>query len=288
MWDIILDTVLDCLKLIPFLFLTYLMMEYLENKAAGKMQAAVRKAGKLGPLLGGILGVVPQCGFSAAATSLYAGRVITLGTLLAIYLSTSDEMLPILISENSIGTMTIVKILLLKMLIGMVAGFLVDLILRKMHPGIHEEEEHIHEICEHDHCHCGGSHSIVRSALIHTIKITGFILLVTFALNLLLHVWGEENLKNLILNRPFIGELIAGIVGLIPNCAASVVLTQLYVEGAMSFAACMSGLLVGAGVGILVLFKTNRNVKENLKIVGLLYGIGVVAGLLLEFLPLGL
>lgn len=286
MWDIILDTILDSIKLIPFLFLTYLLMEYLENKAAGKMQAVVRKAGRLGPLFGGILGVVPQCGFSAAATSLYAGRVITLGTLLAIYLSTSDEMLPILISENSIGTMTIVKILLLKMLIGMVAGFLVDLILRKMHPGI-KEEEHIHEICEHDHCHCGGNHGIMVSALIHTVKITGFILLVTFALNLILHLWGEQNLKNLILNRPLIGELIAGIVGLIPNCAASVVLTQLYVEGAMSFAACMSGLLTGAGVGILVLFKTNRNVKENLKIVVLLYGIGVVAGLLLELLPAG-
>lgn len=287
MWDVILDTVLDTVKLIPFLFLTYLAMEYLENKAAGKMQAAVKKAGRLGPLFGGILGAVPQCGFSAAATSLYAGRVITLGTLIAIYLSTSDEMLPILISENSIGTLTILKILALKMVIGMVAGFLVDLFIRRQHHGVAEEEEHIHDLCEHDHCHCGKSSSIVGSAFIHTIKITGFIFLVTFLLNTVLHVWGEENLRGLFLNKPIIGELIAGLVGLIPNCAASVVLTQLYVEGVLSFAACMSGLLVGAGVGILVLFRTNRNVGENIKITVLLYGIGVVAGILLELVPAG-
>ena len=289
MWDVILDTVIDSVKLIPFLFLTYYVMEYLENKAADKMQNTVKKAGKLGPLFGGILGAVPQCGFSAAATSLYAGRVITLGTLIAIYLSTSDEMLPILISEKSIGTLTIIKILALKMVIGMIAGFLIDFFMHKSHHGAEEdkEEEHIHELCEHDQCHCGKSSSIVGSAFIHTIKITGFILLVTFILNTVLHVWGEENLRSLFLNKPVIGELIAGVVGLIPNCAASVVLTQLYVEGVMNFAACMSGLLVGAGVGVLVLFRTNRNVKENIKIVALLYGIGVAAGLLLELVPAG-
>ena len=261
MWDVILDTVIDSVKLIPFLFLTYLVMEYLENKAADKMQNAVKKAGKLGPLFGGILGAV---------------------------LSTSDEMLPILISEKSIGTLTIIKILILKMVIGMIAGFLIDFFIRKSHHGAGEDkEEHIHELCEHDHCHCGKSSSIVGSAFIHTIKITGFILLVTFILNTVLHMWGEENLRGLFLNKPVIGELIAGVVGLIPNCAASVVLTQLYVEDVLSFAACMSGLLVGAGVGILVLFRTNRNVKENIKIVALLYGIGVIAGLLLELVPAG-
>ena len=197
-------------------------------------------------------------------------------------------MLPILISEKSIGTLTIIKILALKMVIGMIAGFLIDFFMRKSHHGAGEDkEEHIHELCEHDHCHCGKSSSIVGSAFIHTIKITGFILLVTFILNTALHMWGEENLRGLFLNKPVIGELIAGVVGLIPNCAASVVLTQLYVEGVLSFAACMSGLLVGAGVGVLVLFRTNRNVKENIKIVALLYGIGVVAGLLLELVPAG-
>ena len=170
MWDVILDTVIDSVKLIPFLFLTYFVMEYLENKAADKMQNAVKKAGKLGPLFGGILGAVPQCGFSAAATSLYAGRVITLGTLIAIYLSTSDEMLPILISEKSIGTLTIIKILALKMVIGMIAGFLIDFFMRKSRRGAGEDkEEHIHELCEHDHCHCGKSSSIVGSAFIHKI-----------------------------------------------------------------------------------------------------------------------
>ncbi|HKM33231.1 MAG TPA: putative manganese transporter [Lachnospiraceae bacterium] len=280
MFDVILDTVIDCLKLLPFLFLTYLVMEYLEHKTAGKVQRVIQKGGHLGPLFGGVLGVVPQCGFSAAASNLYAGRVITLGTLIAIYLSTSDEMLPILISEaDKVGVGGILKILALKAVIGIIAGFIIDLLIRTKE----DHGNHIHEICEHDHCHCAGS-GIFKSALIHTGQIAGFILLVSFALNVILYFLGGDALKSLLLNKPVIGVLLAGLVGLIPNCAASVVLTQLYVEGAMSFAACMSGLLVGAGIGLLVLFRANRNKKENIMIVVLLYIIGVCAGLLMELL----
>lgn len=287
MSEVILDTIIDSVKLIPFLFLTYLAMEYLEHKTAGKAQDVIRRGGRLGPFFGGLLGAVPQCGFSAAASNLYAGRVITLGTLIAIYLSTSDEMLPILISEaDTVGVGAILKILGLKALIGIVAGFLVDLAVR---PGANENgHDRIHEMCEHDHCHCGEGGGILKSALIHTGQITLFLLLVSFALNLLLFFLGEDALKTLVLNRPIIGELLAGLVGLIPNCAASVILTQLYLEGAMSFAACMSGLLVGAGVGILVLFRANRNKKENIKIVLLLYGIGVAAGILMELFHLSI
>lgn len=281
MLDVILDTLIDCAKLLPFLFLTYLVMEYLEHKTSGRLQETMKKGGRLGPLFGGVLGAVPQCGFSAAASNLYAGRVITLGTLMAIYLSTSDEMLPILISEaDTIGVMPILKILALKAGIGIVAGFLIDLF---VHPK-KDEHDHIHEMCEHDHCHCGEGGGVFRSALIHTAQITLFILLVSFVLNTVLFFLGEDALKNLILNKPVVGEMLAGLVGLIPNCAASVVLTQLYLEGAMSFAACMSGLLVGAGVGILVLFRANRDKKENIKIVLLLYIIGVTAGMLLDIL----
>ncbi len=269
-------TLIDSLKLIPFLFLTYMVMEYLEHMTGDKTQKIVKKAGKWGPLFGGILGAAPQCGFSAAASNLYAGRVITLGTLIAIYLSTSDEMLPILISEKAPVSL-IGKILLAKVLIGAAAGFLIDVFL----PG-KEEHEHIHDLCEQEHCHC--EKGIIRSAISHTLQITLFIILITFALNLVLEFVGEDALANLILNRPVLGPVLAGVVGLIPNCASSVVLTQLYLQGALGLGSMMAGLLVGAGVGLLVLFRVNHDKKENLKILGLLYLIGVMSGIVIEFI----
>lgn len=272
-------TVLDTVKLIPFLFLTYLVMEYLEHKTGDKTRKIVQKAGKWGPLIGGVAGAVPQCGFSAAASGLYAGRVITLGTLLAIYLSTSDEMLPILISEQAPMSL-IVKLLVAKVLIGAVAGFVIDFFLR----GKEEEEHdhhHIHEICEHEHCNC--EKGIFRSAVSHTLQITFFILLITLILNGVLEFVGEDALANLILNRPVLGPVLAGVVGLIPNCASSVVITQLYLKGALGVGSMMAGLLVNAGLGLLVLFRVNHDKKENLKILGLLYVIGVVAGIVIEF-----
>lgn len=284
-----LHTMEHSLPLLPFLFLTYLAMEYLEHKTADKTKAVIEKGGRLGPVFGGLLGAVPQCGFSAAASGLYAGRVITLGTLIAIYLSTSDEMLPILLAEvNTIGVTPILKILAVKVIIGMVAGFCVDFLFCKKEKEHHHDHSHghshIHEMCEHEHCHCGEGKSIWKSALVHTVKIALFLILITFALNLVLEFLGDDVLENFLLNKPVIGQLLAGLVGLIPNCASSVVLTRLYLEGAMSFAACISGLLVGAGIGILVLFRVNKDKKENIKIVLLLYAIGVAAGLLMELI----
>lgn len=277
MLDVILDAVIDTVKLIPFLFLTYLAMEYLEHKTGSKAQRLVQRAGRFGSVIGGLLGVVPQCGFSAAASGLYTGRVITLGTLFAIYLSTSDEMLPILISEQApIGL--IGKILFAKAAIGIFAGMLIDFVLRKK--GV-EEHEHIHEICEHDHCHCEEGAGVFRSALTHTLQISIFILVVTFGLNLILHFVGEDALANLVLNRRILGPALAGLIGLIPNCAGSVAITQLYLEGAMSIGSAMAGLLTGSGVGLLILFRMNPDKKENLKILALLYGIGVLAGILI-------
>lgn len=276
MIDVILDTLLDVVKLLPFLFLTYLAMEYLEHKTGDKAELLVKKAGRFGPVIGGVLGIVPQCGFSAAASNLYAGRVISLGTLMAIYLSTSDEMLPILISEQ-VSFWLIVKILLAKAVIGMVAGLIIDFLLRKK--GL-EQHEHIHDICEHEHCHC--EKGIFRSALSHTAQITFFILIITFALNLILYFVGEDALANLILSKPVVGPLLASLVGLIPNCAGSVVITQLYLEKVIGIGSAMAGLLTGSGVGLLVLFRVNHNRKENLRILGLLYGIGVLAGIVIE------
>lgn len=277
--EVISDTFLDVIKLLPFLFLTYLAMEYLEHRAGEKTEALMRKAGHLGPVIGGALGVVPQCGFSAAASNLYAGRVITLGTLLAVYLSTSDEMLPVLISEHApVGS--IAGILLAKAGIGITAGQLIDLLLKKKGGHDHAHGSHIHEICEHEHCRC--EKGIFRSALSHTVRIALFILLITFLLNLLLFFAGEEALANVILNRPVAGTLLAGLVGLIPNCAGSVVITQLYLEGIIGIGSAMAGLLTGSGVGLLVLFRVNHHKKENIRILGLLYGIGVLAGIVIE------
>ena len=269
-------SLLDTLKLVPFLFLTYLFMEFVEHKTSDKVKRIVHKSGKAGPLIGGILGAIPQCGFSASAASLYAGRVVSLGTLIAIFLSTSDEMLPILISEAA-DINIILQILGLKVVIGMIAGFLIDFVMHfKKRP---EEEFKIHDMCEHGHCHC--EKSIWKSALKHTLQIVLFILIVNLVLNFVIEFVGEDSLKNLFFTKPIIGELIAGLVGLIPNCASSVVITQLFLEGVISFGAMMSGLLVGSGVGILVLFKVNESVKDNIKIVALLYAIGVGCGILL-------
>lgn len=280
MLDIILDTLLDCVKLLPFLFLTYLAMELLEHKAGKRMQDTIQKSGKCGPFIGSILGAFPQCGFSAAASNLYAGRIITIGTLISIYLSTSDEMLPILISEH-VGAAMICKILGTKILIGMIAGFLVDIIAGILFKKKNEEMQ-IEHLCENHHCNC--EEGIVKSTLHHTVEIFIYLLLITFALNLLIAFIGESFLESLLLNRPFVGEVIAGLVGLIPNCAASVIITQLYLKGILSAGAMMAGLLVGAGIGILVLLRVNDKPIENIRIVALLYVMGVVAGIIVELL----
>lgn len=276
MIDVCLDAVLDTLKLLPFLFLTYLVMEYLEHKTGEKTERMIRKAGYFGPFIGSLLGAFPQCGFSAAASNLYAGRVITLGSLFAIYLSTSDEMLPILISEKA-PVKTIGLILLGKILTGMIVGAAVDAIVGKFGK---QEHEHIHEICEHDHCHC--EEGILKSALHHTVQIAFYIFLIGLALNTLLHFVGEDVLGSIILNRPILGPVLASLVGLIPNCAGSVVITQLYLTNVISTGAAFAGLLTGSGVGLLILFRVNHDRKENFRILALLYGIGVVVGILLE------
>lgn len=288
MLHIIEHSLLDTVKLVPFLFLTYLAMEYLEHKAGEKTTDMVRKAGKWGPLIGGVAGVVPQCGFSAAASNLYAGRVISLGTLIAIYLSTSDEMLPIMISERAPMNL-IVQVLAMKAVIGILAGLVIDWVLRgheEHHHEAHEhnhEEHHIHEICEHDHCNCEED-GVFLSAVKHTLQITLFVLLITFALNFVLHSGGEDILASLLLDKPVLGPVIAAIVGLIPNCASSVVITQLFLGGVIGMGSMMAGLLVNAGVGLVVLFRVNHHKGENLKIAGLLYIIGVVVGIALELL----
>lgn len=279
MIDVIKDTLFDSIKLLPFLFLAYLLMEYLEHKTGNKTKDIVKKSGKLGPLWGGIIGIFPQCGFSAAAANLYAGKIITMGTLIAVFLSTSDEMLPILISETMPAS-TILTILGIKLVIGVLAGFIIDFVARKLHK--EKEETKIEEICEHEHCHC--EKNIALSALKHTLNIFLFIFIITLVINGIIEIIGQENLANIVSKNIILGPIVAGIIGLIPNCASSVVLTELFVENVISMPILISGLCVNAGVGLLVLFKTNENKKENLKIIGLLYAIGVISGLILEII----
>ena len=247
--DALTDTFIDGIKILPFLFVTYVLMEYIEHKAGSKAERFVKKSGRLGPVVGSILGVVPQCGFSAAAANFYAGRIITLGTLISIFLSTSDEMLPILISEK-VSPVLIFQILGMKIVIGMIAGFVIDLILHRK--GKEESEMRIEHMCDHEHCHCD-EQNIFKSALVHTLQIFAFIVVISFALNILIAIVGEDKLGSFMTSVPALGILLSGLIGLIPNCAASVVITQLYLQNIISAGALMSGLLVNAGVGLLLI-----------------------------------
>lgn len=286
MLDVIKDTLIDGIKLLPFLFITYLLMEYIEHKMGKKSKELIKKSDKLGPFLGAFLGVFPQCGFSVSATNLYSARLITLGTLIAVYLSTSDEMLPIFISE-SVDFTIVLKILFVKLLIGMFAGFFIDffvrLIMKNKSKNFQKNEEDIKEFCEEEHCHCNES-GIFKSALKHTINIFFFIVLVTFIINIIVYFIGEDNISKILLNKPMLGPIVSAFIGLIPNCAASVILTNMYLENVISVSSLISGLLTGAGVGLAVLFKTNKDVKNDIKVVILLYLIGVIAGIVLELI----
>ena len=274
---------IDTLKLVLFLFLTYLLMEFIEHKASDKVKCAMTRAGSCGPLIGGVFGAVPQCGFSAAAANLYTGRVITLGTLIAVFLSTSDEMLPILVA----GNMKIGKVLLIiayKCAVGIVMGFTVDLVMKALKMG--KEDINIDEICDNDDCHC--ENGIVSSAIHHTLSVSFFVFAVTVCVNALVFFVGDEALSGTLFTLPVISHVLSALVGLIPNCASSVALTRLAMSGVISAGSMMSGLFAGAGVGILILFKMNRRPKENAVILALLVLIGTVFGLFADLVGISL
>ena len=278
----IIDTIKDTLTLIPFLFLTYVAMEWLERKTEEQSVDLLARIGKFGHVAGAGIGLIPQCGFSAAAASLYSGGVITAGTLIAVFLSTSDEMLPIFLS-SSVGAAAIGKILAAKFLIALVSGIAVDLIARLVHH--RSETKHIHDLCEREHCGCEDEEGgILHSALIHTLKITGFIFVISLALSLLIAFIGEDAMASLLTGAPVAGTIVTAVIGLIPNCAASVVIAEMYLEGLLTCGQLMSGLLVGAGVGLLVLVRTNNKTKENAKVIGTLLLLGIAWGILIDIL----
>lgn len=274
MVDIILDTLIDGIKLLPFLFIVFFVLEYIEHKVSKKNKKIIENSGKYGPFIGAILGMFPQCGFSVAATNLFSARVITFGTLIAIYLSTSDEMLPILLS-NGLPLTFILKIILIKVIIGMIAGFIIDYLLKNK-----ISLKSIHDICEEEHCDC--KHSLIKSTIKHTLNIFSFIIITSFILNTLIFLIGEDNLGKLLLKGNIFAPLLASLIGLIPNCASSILLSELYLSSTISFGSMMAGLLTGSGVALLVLFKTNKNVKENIFILGSIYFIGSIVGLIIN------
>lgn len=357
--DILLDAGKDTLSLAPFLLVTYLALETLEHVAGDRVNGAIKRAGAAGPVAGSLLGIVPQCGFSAMAATLYAGRVVTLGTLVAVFLSTSDEMLPLLLAEQ-VPVQTMAMLLASKALIALVTGFIVDAAIRglrrnaRAHAAIrrtvlgtaanpahvncaHDDHtggdiidevaeagvsaDHIHELCERDHCGCdddedererdhghshdhghagehehhhghghdhGHSHegapvlSIIRSAISHTVQVSVFIFLVTLILVAVLETFGESAIEQFLRGNETLAVLGSALVGLIPNCSASVVITQLYLEGALQLAPMLAGTLISAGVGYLVLFRTNRSARENVLFLVMMYVIGAGWGLILS------
>lgn len=351
--DILLDAGKDTLSLVPFLLVTYLALETLEHVAGDRVNGVIKRAGAAGPVVGSLLGIVPQCGFSAMAATLYAGRVVTLGTLVAVFLSTSDEMLPLLLAEQ-VPVQTMAMLLASKALIALVTGFVVDAAIRglrrnaRAHAAIrrnvlgttanpahvncaHDDHtggdiidevaeagvsaDHIHELCERDHCGCdddegehghahghdhvdehghhhdhGHSHShegapvlsIIRSAISHTVQVSVFIFLVTLILVAVLETFGESAIKQFLRGNETLAVLGSALVGLIPNCSASVVITQLYLEGALQLAPMLAGTLISAGVGYLVLFRTNRSARENALFLVMMYVIGAGWGLVLS------
>lgn len=279
MKDCLLDGLFDTLKLLPYLLVTFLLLEFIEHKLSKKNQKVLTNNKKYGPFFGGLLGGVPQCGFSSMAASLFSARVITMGTLIAVFLSTSDEMLPILISEKA-SVFLILKIIAFKIIVGMLVGFIFDLIYQKKH---NYENDKIADICEHDHCGCEHD-GIILSAVKHTLIIGLFILIANLIINLIIFKIGEDNMSNLLLHNNGISYFLSSMIGLIPNCAGSVIITELYVSKLISVGVMLSGLLTGSGLGILLLFKTNKNLKENLLILSIIYFVGVIFGVIIDII----
>ncbi|MBR1828024.1 MAG: arsenic efflux protein [Atopobiaceae bacterium] len=318
--DVLIDGVKDTAQLVPFLFLTYLAMEALEHGTAGRAEAIISRADKSGPIVGALLGALPQCGFSAMAATLYAGRVVTAGTLVAVLLSTSDEMVPVFVAHQEPAS-RLLAVIAFKVVVGMIVGILVDVVLRALHRA-GDGHPHIRELCERAHCHCedvppaddaahdhdhahthdhdhehghghhhGHDHDghprwwhIVHSALIHTVEVTLTIFVISCAFGLLIELVGEETLANVLSIHPVRAIFLAGLIGLIPNCGASVAITELYLTGTLSSGAMIAGLLVSGGVGLLVLFRTNADQRQNAEIAAFIYVVGVLAGLLVRAL----
>ena len=276
MLDYLLDGLIDTLKILPYLFVTFLVLEYIEHKLNKKNQELLSKNKKVGPVVGGLLGALPQCGFSSMASNLFSARVITIGTLVAVFLSTSDEMLPIMISEK-VDILILLRIIAFKAVVGIIVGFIVDLVYRKQE----SKKLEIEELCDHEHCSCEHD-GILLSSLKHTLKIGLFILIANLVINIIIFKVGEDNLSSILLHKNIFTYFLSSLVGLIPNCAGSVIITELYLSKLISVGTMLSGLLTGSGLGILLLFRSNKNMKENLIVLSIIYFDGVLIGMIVD------
>ena len=278
--DALIDALKDCAIALPFLFGVYLLMEALEKNSqllAGKL---FRKSEYFGPLFASVLGLIPQCGFSAAMSNLYVGGVIGVGTLIAVFLATSDEAVLIMLSHPE-AISKIWLLLLVKFIAGIVFGYILNFIFRKW-----KLRKEVGDICQDEHCGCEESRSILKPAIIHTLKILAWLFAITFALNILIELIGTDKLAMMLGGNLFFQPLITALLGLIPNCAVSVLFTELYVSGSLSFASTVAGLCSGAGLGLIVLFKMNKSKKECFIITGVLYLCAALTGIILNIINL--
>ena len=277
-FDILSDSVIDTIKVLPFLFVAFLVIEFLEHKAQDKVKHLFTRTGSAGPFIGTLLGCIPQCGFSVMCANLYSSGIITLGTLIAVFLSTSDEAI-ILLAASPNGKTEILKLIISKIIISLFFGYTLYFIEKKKHKAHHH---HSHDLCEHDHCGCHEHGGVMRPALIHTIKVFGFLLLFTVIIDLFVYFIGTDRLSLLLLSNSVFQPFLSALIGFIPNCASSILLTQLYIEGTLSFGALIAGLCTNAGAGLLVLFRDKSKLTENLKIMGIMYLCAVIPGIILH------
>lgn len=276
MKDMIMDGIIDTLKLLPYLFITFLVLEFIEHKLSKKNEKILSKNKKYGPILGGLLGALPQCGFGTMVANLFSSKVVSIGTVIAVFLSTSDEMLPIMISEK-VAVIELVKIIAFKVVVGIIVGLVVDLFFNK------KDKIEINHMCEEENCHCDED-GIFLSSIKHTLKIGLFILICNLLINFVIFEIGEERLQKVLLHHNIFTYFVASLIGLIPNCASSVIITELYLNNLISLGTLIAGLLTGSGLGILMLFKSNKNLKENITILGIIYVVGVVIGMIVDII----
>ena len=279
-FDVLADAVVDTLKILPFLFVAFLVIEFLEHKAQDKVKHLFTRAGSAGPFIGTLLGCIPQCGFSVMCSNLYSSGIIALGTLVAVFLSTSDEAV-ILLATAENGSYEILRLITSKVIIALVFGYTIYFSEKQKHKSHHH---HSHDLCEHDHCGCEENGGILRPALVHTVKVFGFLLLFTILIDIFVAIIGTDRLSHLLLSDSVFQPFLSAIIGFIPNCASSILLTQLYIEGTLSFGALIAGLCTNAGAGILILFRDKTKFKENLKIVGIMYVCAVIPGIILHLI----
>lgn len=312
--DFLWEALLDSLKLLPFLLISYVIIEVIEYFCAAKMESNRLLTGKYGVLIGSSFGLIPQCGFSVVATDLFSSHRLSIGSLMAIYIATSDEAIPTLLLYPD-KMLSLLPLLLIKFVVAIIVGYSIDGIFKsanKKHLELAKTETHTHEHEDNEvanssidgdhlqdsphHTGCCG-HEIegdkknfakifILHPIIHTLKIFLFILIVNIVFSGLIALVTEERLMAFLASSKWFAPLLASLVGLIPNCAASVVLTSFYVHGGIGFGAMMAGLIINAGIALVVLFKQNKNQKQNLCILGGLYAIGLVTGYLIELILL--